>query len=177
MRKCEYCGKTYVEATYKILKMDKIILVPACECLDTEYQRKECERAKQSHREILTKKFENSMITPYFKEKRFEKFDTAKEEIKFGIEYVKTFDPKITTGIRLLGDIGRGKTTLLACICNELINKGYNCLFMTMSELLDKFVSSYNFNSEENAESLFNWLVKFDVVVLDDLGRETYFLE
>ena len=73
----------------------------------------------------------------------------------------------------MVGKVGTGKTTLLAAICNELMEKGYSCLFTTFSSLLDKF-SRYSYENAGDITPLVNWLVSFDFVVLDDLGRETY---
>lgn len=74
----------------------------------------------------------------------------------------------------MIGNVGTGKTTLLACICNELMQKGYNCLFTQLTDLLDKFSTARRSSDERAEEKLLNWLLEFDFVVLDDIGREKY---
>ena len=73
----------------------------------------------------------------------------------------------------MVGRYGVGKTAILAAVCNELMINGHTCLFTTLSALLDKF-SSYSFNNSGDITGLLMWLIKFDFIVLDDIGREAY---
>lgn len=176
MQKCVYCGKDYVWFERELFsgenKRTLRIQVPSCKCQELREKELERQRILRHKSERLAKLFDNSMMTPFFKEKTFESLTETLEVFKCK-EYCKTFSPKSSSGISMIGAVGTGKTTLLAGICNELINNGYSCLFTTLSSLLDKF-SSYAYDNAGNITPLLNWLTSFDFVVLDDLGRETY---
>lgn len=175
MRKCNICGKKYKEKEFKLPNygIDSKIEVADCEC---EVQKKEAERmatAKRYTEHVLSQKFKNSLLTPFFQEKDLNKLDES--EIKNKVQkYISTFEPKKSTSIMLIGDVGTGKTTLLACTCKELVLRSYNCLFTKMSTLLDRFTNACSFDSEETIEKLKNWLLKYDFIVIDDFGREKY---
>ena len=62
---------------------------------------------------------------------------------------------------------------MLAAVCNDLLGRGYNCLFITMSALMEKF-TKYSFDNNGDILGLLMWLVKFDFIVIDDIGRENY---
>lgn len=172
MKKCPHCGKPFVwfnrDGKFKIH-----LQVPDCDCIDKIEQQKRHAEAKRLQKKNLAKRFENSMMTPLFKEKVFENLDSSKEFFSFCFNYAKKFHPKTSKGIRMIGGIGTGKTTLLAAISNELITQGYNCLFTTFAALLDKF-TKHSYDNAGDITELLMWLTKFDFVVLDDIGREAY---
>ena len=173
---CKYCGKSYVWFIREIFSGEHQrtlrVPVPACKCQELKEREEKRQRFLLHKSEKLAKLFSNSMITPLFKEKTFNNLNQTIELHKCK-EYAKLFNPKTAQGISMVGAVGTGKTTLLAAICNELMEKGYACLFTTFSDLLDKF-SSYSYENAGNIRPLLDWLVSFDFVVLDDIGRETY---
>lgn len=173
---CPYCGKSYKWFIRDLfLGGDKRTLkvpVPDCKCQELREREAERQRILRHKSERLAKLFSNSMITPLFKEKTFDNLKQTIELMKCK-EYAKLFDPKTSEGISMIGAVGTGKTTLLAAICNELMTKGYSCLFTTFSDLLDKF-SEYSYEHAGNIRPLLDWLTSFDFVVLDDIGRESY---
>lgn len=173
---CQYCGKSYKWFIREIFsgeaKRTLKVPVPDCKCMELREKEEERQRFLRHKSEKLAKLFSNSLMTPLFKEKTFNNLSPTIELNKCR-EYAKLFDPKTSQGISMVGPVGTGKTTLLAAICNDLMEKGYSCLFTTFSDLLDKF-SSYAFENAGNIRPLLDWLVSFDFIVLDDLGRETY---
>lgn len=173
---CKYCGKSYKWFIREIFSGEakRTLKVPVADCNCQELREREAERQRilRHKSERLAKLFSNSMITPLFKEKTFNNLNQTIELQKCR-EYAKLFDPKKSQGISMIGRVGTGKTTLLAAICNELMENGYSCLFTTFSDLLDKF-SEYSYEHSGNIRPLLDWLVSFDFIVLDDLGRETY---
>ena len=76
--------------------------------------------------------------------------------------------PNVTkTNVNVMGGAGRGKTYLLECVANELINKGVVVVFKTAFELnelarLYHMGKSFEFSDCMNA----------DVLIIDDLGTE-----
>lgn len=180
-KKCEHCGKPYknikVIVTIKGVKREpKYFDEPDCDCLEKikmeqeEQARKEAESKRKKER--TAKLFENSMMTPFFREKTFDNLKQT-DEIICCRDYVNNFSPKKSKGLQMFGVPGTGKTTALAAICNELILRDYNCLFTPLSTLLDRF-SRYSYTNSGDITELLEWLTAFDFVVLDDIGRETY---
>lgn len=173
MKICEHCGKPYVWFDKKLTHINIHVQVPACNCLEVIEKRKRHQAIETAKKEKLEKLFENSMMTPFFQEKTFKNLDATKEHFSVCFRFAKEFHPKISKGIRMIGKKGTGKTTLLAAISNELIAQGYSCLFTTYSALLDKF-SKYSYDNAGEIAPLLSWLTRFDFVVLDDIGRESY---
>lgn len=180
--KCEYCGEYYKDVEISVIldgkKMDPPIKVtePNCRCkikkIEEYVKKTEEERIRQLKENKLQELFKNSMITPFFKTKTFDNLDKNKF-LDECVEYAKTFNPKTSKGIQMIGNVGTGKTTLLASICNYLLKSGYKCLFTTFSDLLGKF-TNYSSNNAGDITYLLNWITEFDLVCLDDIGRETY---
>lgn len=173
LKKCEFCGKEYIEKTFTILGVEKTINVAQCNCFEENDKKRKLEKEKEEKKLILEKKFQNSMMSPYFLEKRFKNIPFSKEKT-ICQKYALEFEPHKSKGMSLIGSVGTGKTTLLACVCNELITKGYNCLFTQLSDLLDKFIIARRSKNELAESNLMYWLLQFDFVVLDDIGREKY---
>ena len=183
---CFYCGKPYVLKRFEftgngalknvlIQRFGESAIYQYCADCDCErnawYEQKAKEEAKE-RQELLNKRFENSMMSPLFREKRFENLNPC-EHLAFCRRYAQKFKPKYSQGLCLIGETGTGKTTLLAAICNELIEKGYTCLFMTFSGLIENLLT-YSAENSGNLSDRLEWLRSFDFVVLDDIGRESY---
>lgn len=172
MLKCRYCGKPYVWFD-KDIKFKKIhVQVPDCDCIEKIERQREQAALAERKREKQKQLFENSMMAPFFQEKTFSALKKS-EHYDFCKNYAANFNLNNSKGMRLTGGVGTGKTTLLAAICNDLMKQGYTCLFTTFSELLDKF-GTFSYEHAGDITPLLNWLVSFDFVVLDDLGRENY---
>lgn len=184
--RCKYCGKEYIIKEFKFFEgkpEEKItrLEVPACNCIELQEQRRKSAAEEKEKKERLDKLFENSLITPYFKKKTFE--NLQKKAVEYGNEkelkqlkkYAIDFNSQLdkTPGIFLIGKPGTGKTSMLAAVCNELIPRGFNCLFITFSALMEKF-TKYSFEHNGDIYPLLMWLVRFDFVVIDDIGRENY---
>lgn len=182
---CKYCGKSYKFIEHKLFAgtdKERIMRmqVPTCNCIEeNERRQKEAAEAKQK-KEILAKKFENSLITPYFQKKTFENLKAKAEqygnmaELKKLQEYAQRFKKgQKSNGVYLLGNPGTGKTSMIAAVCNDLLERGFNCLFITFSALMERF-TKYSYENNGDIFPLLMWLVKFDFIVLDDIGRENY---
>lgn len=182
---CKYCGKPYKTEEYQLFKgtlKEKTMRleVPTCKCIEeSEKRAQEAAEAKRK-KEILAKKFENSLMTPFFQKKTFENLKPkAKEygnekELEQLIQYAKDFRPnKTNKGVFLIGKPGTGKTSMIAAVCNYLMERGVNCLFITFSALMEKF-TKYSYDNNGDIFPLLMWLVRFDFIVIDDIGRENY---
>lgn len=170
---CQHCGKPKIKLELqfywgKTMEMWK----PTCDCEEKARLKNEEEKEKKLMQEKIKKIFDNSLMTPFFREKTFDKLN-AHKSLDFCKKYAREFEPGKSKGLQFIGEVGTGKTTLLAAISNDLMNRGYTCLFTTLSALLDKFIG-YSCENRGDVSGLLKWLVKFDFVVLDDIGRETY---
>lgn len=179
-KKCPHCGKPYRHSEKKYRVGHDIRTIhfedARCECEEIIRKRKEeehrIEKEIQRNKEKTAKLFDNSMMTPFFREKKFGNLIET-QEIKRCKEFADNFIPNKSKGIQMFGEPGTGKTTALAAVCNELIERNFNCLFTPLSTLLDKF-SSFSYKNSGDVTELLKWLVAFDFVVLDDIGRESY---
>ncbi len=183
IKTCPHCGKEWFYGEIVSIlhpERKRVLYHPSCDCEEQIQRQQEAEKCNKEAEERLREKlrdeknirFENSMITPLFKQKTFESLD-QNEAVKQCLEYAKNFNPSTSKGIQMIGKVGTGKTTLLASICNYLLDDGYACLFTTLSALLDKF-SRYSYDNAGDILGLLNWLTAYDFVVLDDIGREAY---
>lgn len=74
-------------------------------------------------------------------------------------------------GLYIYGDNSSGKTYLMACICNALVEKGYSCEFTSIPKLLAETGRSVRENRMSQAEIVDN-LARKKFVFIDDLGKE-----
>lgn len=174
---CKFCGKEYrlyEQVLFKGTPNERItrLQVPNCNCIDENAKREELAAAEAAKKERLKKLFDNSLMTPFFKRKTFTNL-TKTKELETLEKYVAEFKPHKSPGIYMVGNVGTGKTTALAAVSNALIEKGYKVLFTTLSALLDRF-TKHSFENSGDIMPLLKWLTEFDLVVIDDIGRENY---
>ena len=181
IRKCTICGKPYVEKVFKLKDYESRVFVAQCDCeenarIEREKQKLENERKEKIRQKTgkLKDALNCPLVTPFFKSKTFDNLSDRNEHLKICQRYAQDFNKENFTGIFMVGNVGTGKTTLQACICNELEKRGYICLLTTFSALLDYFIESCSFESEISTSKLFKILTDFDYIVLDDIGREKY---
>lgn len=74
-------------------------------------------------------------------------------------------------GIYLYGESGVGKTHLTACMCNELMEQGKQCLFTSFIEISKAIKSTFGKGNTE-AEKLISLLSRVEFLFIDDLGTE-----
>ena len=74
-------------------------------------------------------------------------------------------------GLYIYGDNSSGKTFLIACICNELVWKGYRCIYTNLATILNEIRGSYDRNGMGECAILRN-LEYYDFAFIDDLGKE-----
>lgn len=170
---CPICGRPYIRtvmqsSTGNIIECDE----PACECEKNERDRKEKEKMQKSRQEKIIKIFNNPLMDKLIQKTSFEGLEPTRN-LEFCRDYAKQFQPDKSKGLQLVGSVGTGKTTLLAAICHDLMQRNYTCLLITFSSLLDIF-SKYSFENAGNISYLLDWLVKIDFIALDDYGRENY---
>lgn len=178
LKKCAHCGATFTWFTLPAVlgRKPAKVQVPTCECIEELEEKEKARKEKEAKDAKLKKLFENSLMTPLFRKKTFKLLEEKaveygnKKELEICKKYAKEFNRETSAGICMIGKPGTGKTTLLAAICNELLEKNHSCLFITMSALFDKF-TKYSYDNAGDISGLLNWLTEFDFIVLDDIGR------
>lgn len=74
-------------------------------------------------------------------------------------------------GLYFYGDNSSGKTYITACICNELLRKGYRCVYTNFARILSEIRSGYSGDGMGELDIMRN-LMTCDFAFLDDFGKE-----
>lgn len=85
-------------------------------------------------------------------------------------EYAESYPDTDTLGILLTGNTGLGKTFLLHCIENRLLDRGFSPICVTAYRLFETMRGAHFSDAEKRQE--FDELVKCPVLLIDDLGTE-----
>lgn len=94
-------------------------------------------------------------------------YEIMQENLRDCKEYAQYFG-KNSDNLLLFGNAGLGKTHLALSIANEVLEKGYNVIYVSAQTAFSE-ISSQRFN---NSFPLFNNMLHADLLILDDLGTE-----
>lgn len=107
----------------------------------------------------------------------FDKFEVSAENnaifqacLRFAMNWKKV--EKQGVGFYLYGEKDTGKTYLVCCVANMLLNAGVQVLFTTVDDLLSKIRESYARRSSEY--DVIELYTSAELVIFDDLGTERY---
>lgn len=75
-------------------------------------------------------------------------------------------------GLYFYGPNSSGKTYLTVCICNELIKKGYKCLFTSIAAIVGSIQKSFG-SGDDKLSTVLDDMRSYDFVFFDDLGKES----
>ncbi len=100
---------------------------------------------------------------------RFDKATTT-EQLDKARTYAECWNDFSKDGIGLLlfGDVGTGKSYVAGCIANALIDQMTTVLFVPMSDVVNRMQG--NFGADR--ENYMKYLMRPDLLILDDLGAE-----
>ena len=148
-----------------------------CECLKAEVVRLLYSRSEL--KEILEREnfdtfeydlYSDDYIDPDTGISAAENIDAVVDHCHYFINnFDKTFD-----NLLFYGRAGTGKTFLINCIANELINKSHTVLYLTAVSFFD-LLSKITFNQKESSafgQITKHELLQCDVLIIDDLGSE-----
>jgi DNA replication protein DnaC len=87
--------------------------------------------------------------------------------------YAEEFSEKTSDNILLTGATGLGKTHLSTAIGQEVIRRGFDCVYVSAQNLLsdfeyERFGRSYRDDSPDRTEGYF----RCDLLIIDDFGTE-----
>lgn len=85
-------------------------------------------------------------------------------------EYAETYPETDTLNVLLTGNTGLGKTFLLHCIENRLLDRGFSPICVTAYRLFETMRGAHFSDAEKRQE--FDELIHCDILLIDDLGTE-----
>jgi len=90
-------------------------------------------------------------------------------------KYCAEIADKETKSILIAGNTGVGKTHLLCCMANALMDQGCTVQFLTAFSLLSGVMLKYHNAPMDGKEALLSPLLDCDALFIDDLGAENIF--
>lgn len=85
-------------------------------------------------------------------------------------EYAETYPETDTLNVLLTGNTGLGKTFLLHCIENRLLDRGFSPICITAYRLFETMRGAHFSDADKRQE--FDELIHCDILLIDDLGTE-----
>ncbi len=142
-----------------------------CEC-HNELLKKYASEKMSSMTPLELSSFEEFDLSYYPKAKKGEKFspyDTMRDVYNHCVAYAEKFDMD-SVSLYFYGRTGLGKTHLSLAIANEVIKKGYNVVYGSVLNFLNK-LEREKFGRADSFETE-DILIGADLLILDDLGAE-----
>ncbi len=172
-----YCKQCHTQRVY-VSEDKKFVVRCLCKC-QSEQREKEIELEKQKQQLEKVKRLkEMSLLGRKYKNSSFENLDLNRPEsflkaVKRCQAYCKAWTEINNKGygLYLYGDVGTGKTELMACICNYLTEKFVPVIITNFLEISKKLRASYT-NDIETENDIIERLAKVDLLILDDVGAE-----
>lgn len=169
--KCEKCGRDYEEYQFKNGYTYRL----GCDCDMIEHGKELTRNFKQRQKQkeinrILSFSSENEET----KNATFETYipeNQNQEKAKVICErYANSFDKENKQSLLLQGSFGLGKSHLAMSILKEVKAKNYSVLFINLTELISKFRSTFDKDSEYSETDLERAIGQVDLMVFDDYG-------
>ncbi len=162
---CGQCKKP--RRAYKEFMGEERLVTIACEC---ETRAAELEK----HRERVKELRERSGMDELAVSHTFSVFQVNESNAKqhrLATRYCDNFEEMLreNQGLVFWGDVGTGKTFLMECIGNEILERGFTVHSTSFNKLL---VLASGFNSVEDEESYIRKICYPSLLLVDDLGTE-----
>lgn len=169
-KKCKICGKLYRAITIEALGRKTKVFAVDCDCHIKEQERKEQEKRKAALRE----RYQRANIGKRYIDITLEKLERlGTEHVADAQEYVENFNPESGASLHLIGEFGNGKTSVGYAILRALLSKGFNGLYITWIDVINRCYYAKSFNSQEKVDTILVDLSRFDIFVLDEFVINT----
>lgn len=170
-----YCKKCKTKRFFSF-ENGELAMRGACKCQQEEREKEEQERAARERLARFNNQKRLSLLGARYQNLMFKDAVITERNQKAYIKcknYVANADKVCSEniGLYIYGDNSSGKTFLTACICNELIWKGYRCIYTNLASILNEIRSSYDGNGMGECD-LLGRLQAYDFAFIDDLGKE-----
>ena len=174
--KDEYCSKCNTRKSIVVEMFGKKRKMPClCKCeSDKIKEQEQIEKNKQKQLRLDKLKM-NSLMDRKFEQCTFKNWqmdDANKKMYELGINYTKKWQQmkKDNIGFILYGGVGIGKTYLVSCIANTLLEQYIPVIITSSIALLGRYKKTY---MDKQAEvTITNNLQQADLLIIDDLGAE-----
>lgn len=148
-----------------------------CKCQEEAYQKRQEEEKRAENLRKFRDRQKMSELGKKYLEASFETAtitDHNREAYKKCVNYAKNsrevYNQNI--GLYIYGDNSSGKSYLMACLCNELVAQGYNCLYTSVPSILAEIQSSYTDDTAMSQARVVTMIASKSFVFIDDLGKE-----
>lgn len=170
-----YCKNCHTARVY-VSDDKKFVVRCMCECQSQAEKEREQERQRQCAIDEFNNRGRLSMIGNRYRNIRFVNatitdnnrvvYDKCQNYVNHANEM-----REYNIGLYIYGDNSSGKTYLTACVCNELLWRGYRCVYTNLATMLNEIRNSYDGQGMSECE-LINRLKVYDFAFIDDLGKE-----
>lgn len=167
-----YCGKcNKPKEAYKTILGMTVKVGVMCDCQLAEMERRENQRRADRISINRSIAFGGDRLADELSKCTFANSNTPTDSGSMGKakEYADHYDEYRQKGKGLLfwGNVGCGKTYAALCIANQLLDSGHTALFTSITRIANDMFSLRSGRSEYLDD-----LLRYDIVVLDDLGAE-----
>ncbi|MEB7723421.1 ATP-binding protein [Mammaliicoccus fleurettii] len=168
---CEKCGRDYEEYQFKNGYTYRL----GCDCKMIEQGKEMTKNFKQRQKQkeinkILSFSSENEET----KNATFETYiPTNENQAKAKViceRYASSFNQDNKQSLLLQGSFGLGKSHLAMSVLKEVKDKNYSVLFINLTELISKFRSTFDKDSQFTESELEKAIGQVDLMVFDDFG-------
>ncbi len=168
IKKCEVCGED-LEMLFPngpVFGMDRHPRM--CKCMRTKQEEETKARADRELAEIISRNRSICFSDKKMYDWNFNHDDKENLTMIHAKMYVKNFEEMEEKNIGYLfwGGVGTGKTFMAACIANALLDKSYTVKMTNFATIINDLFSS------EDKSAYIDALVKYDLLIIDDLGAE-----
>lgn len=148
-----------------------------CKCqLDEIVHKEEEERIERRNQQLADAKVV-ALLGKRYANASFDKAkitDDNQQAYKVAKSYAEKYEKMLDNGygFYVYGNTGCGKTHLLACVCNYLLEHDQRCIFTTLTDILNEIRSTYS--RYQSADTVIEKYAKIPFLFLDDFGKEGY---
>lgn len=168
--KCSFCGKDYVPTKISVCGRERTVYSAACNC----YEEKQKQKEKEQREEALRRKYERANIGKRYIDITLDELERLGTENVAAVKsYIVRFDSDNGKSLHLIGEFGNGKTSVGYAALKELIKKGFNGIYITWTDIVNRCYYARSFSSKETVGEILNDLSRFDIIVLDEFVIDT----
>lgn len=154
----------------------------SCDCHVDELARLRRQQQEEEDRKRLRELQELSLMGERYKGCSFESLDMERpDSFRYAVSRSQSFCKnhkdvlELGLGLYLYGSNGTGKTTIMACIANDLMSKILrSVLFTSFLDLSKSIRKTYESNSNLTEMSIMKSIASVDFLFIDDIGVERY---